>query len=120
LPESLSQNPFSGVFSEAWQQDWQNIFIGAQKGWSYMILHAKFQIMFDSYQLYLFCITSVLLALTPGPDILTVVARGISQGRKSALVAAAGFFSRMPESYHDPGAGHGRLVKSFAHSFQRD
>ncbi len=56
-----------------------------------MILHAKFQIMFDSYQLYLFCITSVLLALTPGPDILTVVARGISQGRKSALVAAAGF-----------------------------
>ena len=51
----------------------------------------KFQIMFDSYQLYLFFITSVLLALTPGPDILTVVARGISQGRKPALVAAAGF-----------------------------
>ncbi len=47
--------------------------------------------MFDSYQLYLFFITSVLLALTPGPDILTVIARGISQGRKPALVAAAGF-----------------------------
>lgn len=47
--------------------------------------------MFDSAQLYLFIITSLLLALTPGPDNLTVVARGISQGRKPALVAAAGF-----------------------------
>ena len=47
--------------------------------------------MFTQAQLSLFIITSVLLAFTPGPDILTVIARGISQGRKPALVAAAGF-----------------------------
>lgn len=45
----------------------------------------------DSTQLYLFIITSVLVALTPGPDILTVIARGISQGHKPAIVAATGF-----------------------------
>lgn len=39
----------------------------------------------------LFIATSVLLALTPGPDILTVIARGLSEGRKAALTAAAGF-----------------------------
>ena len=47
--------------------------------------------MFTLTQISLFSLTFALVALTPGPDILTVVARGISQGRKPALVAAAGF-----------------------------
>ena len=47
--------------------------------------------MCSQSQLSLFILAAVLVALTPGPDILTVVARGISQGRKAALTAAAGF-----------------------------
>lgn len=48
--------------------------------------------MFDSAQLCLFRVSSILPALTPGPDILTVIARGgVSQGRKPALVSVAGF-----------------------------
>lgn len=34
---------------------------------------------------------SIVLALTPGPDILYVLTRGITQGRKAALLAACGF-----------------------------
>ncbi|MBQ4132621.1 MAG: LysE family translocator [Desulfovibrionaceae bacterium] len=47
--------------------------------------------MFSQAQLSLFMLSAVLLALTPGPDILTVVARGISQGRRAAVTAALGF-----------------------------
>lgn len=47
--------------------------------------------MFNQAQLSLFVIAAALVAFTPGPDILTVIARGISQGRKAAIVAALGF-----------------------------
>ena len=40
-----------------------------------------------------FLLTSAALALAPGPDILFVLAKGIAQGRRAALVAAAGFCS---------------------------
>ena len=40
-----------------------------------------------------FLTASALITLAPGPDNLYVVSKGISQGRKSALVAAAGFAS---------------------------
>ena len=40
-----------------------------------------------------FIFTSAALAIAPGPDILYVLAKGISQGRRSALIAAAGFCS---------------------------
>ena len=40
-----------------------------------------------------FLLTSAALALAPGPDILFVLAKGIAQGRRAALIAAAGFFS---------------------------
>jgi threonine/homoserine/homoserine lactone efflux protein len=40
-----------------------------------------------------FILTSAALAIAPGPDILYVLAKGISQGRRSALIAAAGFCS---------------------------
>lgn len=47
--------------------------------------------MIEPFQLLLFAGSVFLLALTPGPDILYVLARGLSQGRKAGLCAAAGF-----------------------------
>jgi threonine/homoserine/homoserine lactone efflux protein len=41
--------------------------------------------------LALFIAASALLALAPGPDIVTVLTRGISQGRKAGFAAALGF-----------------------------
>ncbi len=40
-----------------------------------------------------FVLASIAIILSPGPDILYVLARGISHGRKTAVVAAAGFAS---------------------------
>lgn len=42
-------------------------------------------------QLGLFSAASLLLIFTPGPDIIYVMTRGMAQGRKAALAAAAGF-----------------------------
>ena len=39
----------------------------------------------------LFIVASALLAIAPGPDVIYVLTRGISQGRKAGLAAAAGF-----------------------------
>jgi len=39
----------------------------------------------------LFLAASALLTLAPGPDIVTVLTRGIGQGRKAGLAAALGF-----------------------------
>jgi threonine/homoserine/homoserine lactone efflux protein len=41
--------------------------------------------------LAMFAVTSTLLILTPGPDIIYVMTRGMAQGRRAALAAAAGF-----------------------------
>lgn len=41
----------------------------------------------------LFILASIAIILSPGPDILYVLARGISHGRKTAIIAAAGFAS---------------------------
>lgn len=41
--------------------------------------------------LWLFLLTSVAVTLAPGPDNMQVIARGIAQGRRAGLVAAAGF-----------------------------
>lgn len=40
-----------------------------------------------------FILASAALAIAPGPDVLYVLAKGLSQGRRSALVAASGFCS---------------------------
>jgi threonine/homoserine/homoserine lactone efflux protein len=40
-----------------------------------------------------FILTSAALAIAPGPDVLYVLAKGMAQGRRSALIAAAGFCS---------------------------
>ncbi len=42
-------------------------------------------------QFAMFTIASIVLIFTPGPDIIYVMTRGIAQGRKAALAAAAGF-----------------------------
>ena len=47
--------------------------------------------MISQPQLILFAATSVVLIFTPGPDIIYVMTRGVAQGRKAALAAAAGF-----------------------------
>ena len=40
-----------------------------------------------------FLLTTAAIAISPGPDILYVLAKGISSGRRSVLIAAAGFAS---------------------------
>jgi len=40
-----------------------------------------------------FILASAALALAPGPDILYVLAKGMAQGRRTALISAAGFCS---------------------------
>jgi threonine/homoserine/homoserine lactone efflux protein len=40
-----------------------------------------------------FILASAALAIAPGPDVLYVLAKGIAQGRRSALIAATGFCS---------------------------
>jgi len=42
-------------------------------------------------QFALFSVTALVLIFTPGPDIIYVMTRGMAQGRKAALAAAAGF-----------------------------
>jgi len=48
--------------------------------------------MFNFQNLYLFFITSLLLNLTPGNDMIYVASRSISQGIKAGIVSSAGIF----------------------------
>lgn len=41
--------------------------------------------------LTLFLVSVVLVTIAPGPDIISVLTRGVSQGKKAGLAAAAGF-----------------------------
>lgn len=45
------------------------------------------------HNLWLFLLASILLTVAPGPDNISVVTRGIAQGRPAALAAAFGFAS---------------------------
>lgn len=47
--------------------------------------------MISLSQLGVFAVASTLLIFTPGPDIIYVMTRGMAQGRRAALAAAAGF-----------------------------
>lgn len=40
--------------------------------------------------IFLFSITSILLALTPGPDMLYIATRSIAQGRSAGIVSVLG------------------------------
>lgn len=46
--------------------------------------------MFDADQLLLFIAAGLLLNLTPGPDLLYIIARALSQGRSAGLMSALG------------------------------
>lgn len=46
--------------------------------------------MFESSQLYLFLIASLVLLITPGPAVLYIVARSINQGRMAGIVSVLG------------------------------
>jgi threonine/homoserine/homoserine lactone efflux protein len=46
--------------------------------------------MFDSHALLLFVAAGLLLNVTPGPDMLYVIARSLGQGRAAGLVSALG------------------------------
>ena len=48
--------------------------------------------MFDSNNLYLFFIASIMLNLTPGNDMLFVISRSLSQGFKAGVFSAIGIF----------------------------
>lgn len=47
--------------------------------------------MIPMANLAMFAATSTLLIFTPGPDIIYVMTRGMAQGKRAALAAAAGF-----------------------------
>jgi threonine/homoserine/homoserine lactone efflux protein len=48
-------------------------------------------LMLSFNQIGLFTLASIALIFTPGPDIIYVMTRGMAQGRRAALAAAAGF-----------------------------
>ena len=60
----------------------------------------------DDANLILFLTASVIVILAPGPDNILVLTRGVTLGRKAALVSASGatrglfatLFSRRPDS----------------------
>ena len=45
------------------------------------------------YTLAIFLVATLILTLSPGPDIITVITRSVSQGVAAGLVATAGFAS---------------------------
>jgi len=69
-------------------------------------------------QILLFSAASLVLAFTPGPDIIYVLTRGVAQGRTAALAAAAGF--SLGNIFHTLAAALGlsALTMSSAWAFQ--
>jgi threonine/homoserine/homoserine lactone efflux protein len=58
---------------------------------SILRLKRKKEEMLTISQVTLFTAASLVLIFTPGPDIVYVMTRGMAQGRRAALAAAAGF-----------------------------
>jgi threonine/homoserine/homoserine lactone efflux protein len=68
--------------------------------------------------LILFSTASLLLAVTPGPDILYVITRGIGQGRRAAFLAAAGFSTGVIVHTTFAVIGLSALIRASALAFQ--
>lgn len=70
------------------------------------------------YLIIMFAMASLLLLATPGPDLLAVLGRGISQGRKAAMVTVIGY--ALGDVAHTTFAvvGLSALVRSSAIAFQ--
>jgi threonine/homoserine/homoserine lactone efflux protein len=69
-------------------------------------------------QLSLFCITACVLILTPGPNFIYVLTRGTTQGRRPALMAAAGLGCGVMLHTMLAGIGISALLRSSYLSFQ--
>lgn len=67
--------------------------------------------------IFLFLLAAMTLTLAPGPDNIYVLTRGISQGKKAGLVAAAGFSSGL--IFHTLLAvlGFAALIKAYAPAY---
>jgi len=65
----------------------------------------------------LFVVTSTLLALAPGPDIVYVLTRAVSQGRKAGIAAALGFASGCVFHTVLAAVGIAALIRSSALAF---
>jgi len=64
-----------------------------------------------------FVFASVVITLAPGPDILYVLAKGIAQGRRPALIAAAGFCSGLTVHTAAAACGLSALLVASATAF---
>jgi threonine/homoserine/homoserine lactone efflux protein len=64
-----------------------------------------------------FILASAAIAIAPGPDNLYVLAKGISQGRRAALVAAAGFCSGLSVHTAASACGLSALLVASATAF---
>lgn len=64
-----------------------------------------------------FVLASVVITLAPGPDILYVLAKGIAQGRRTALIAAAGFCSGLTVHTAAAACGLSALLVASATAF---
>jgi threonine/homoserine/homoserine lactone efflux protein len=64
-----------------------------------------------------FIIASAALAIAPGPDVLYVLAKGVSQGRRAALIAAAGFCSGLSVHTTASACGLSALLVASATAF---
>ena len=70
------------------------------------------------YLISTFAVASLLLFATPGPDLLAVLGRGISQGRKAAMITVVGY--ALGDVAHTAFAvvGLSALIRSSAIAFQ--
>jgi threonine/homoserine/homoserine lactone efflux protein len=64
-----------------------------------------------------FVLASVAITLAPGPDILYVLAKGIAQGRRAALIAATGFCSGLTVHTAAAACGLSALLVASATAF---
>jgi len=74
--------------------------------------------MFNFQHLYLFFITSILLNLTPGNDMLFVASRSISQGTKAGIASSAGIFVGCFVHILAAVLGISIIITKFAYLFQ--
>lgn len=64
-----------------------------------------------------FVLASIVITLAPGPDILFVLAKGIAQGRRTALIAATGFCSGLAVHTAAAACGLSALLVASATAF---
>ena len=73
--------------------------------------------MTDPSRLWLFVIASVALTVTPGPNVLYIVTRGIGQGRRAAVTSALGVDSALLIHVAASAMGVSAIVASSATAF---